>query len=308
MRIARLALLSLLPLPLLVACAGSGSPKPTTDVPPPLTEHVVIVLEENKNYEDVIGKPNMPFLNALAEDHALARNVYAPQHTSPGAGLFLLTGKVITRDRGYAGTVSSANLARELTAAGRTWRVYAEDIPSTGYLGEDVYPYLKRHNPFAYLSDVRDSPEGARHMVPFTEFAKDLKNDALPNFSFIVPNTVNDAHECPRGTKCSREDRLRTADQWLESQISPLLTDSAFSRSGLLIVLFDESENDTKNGGGHVPVVLAGTRIRRGFTSDAELGFESLLRLIVGELQLQNSPGASASAPNMKEFFVSEPR
>jgi phosphatidylinositol-3-phosphatase len=53
---------------------------PPTSAPPagptgmPLYSHVVLVLEENHSYEQVIGNAAMPFLNQLAGNNSLATN------------------------------------------------------------------------------------------------------------------------------------------------------------------------------------------------------------------------------------------
>ncbi len=43
------------------------------------------------------------------------------------------------------------NVVRELTAAGKTWKSYAESLPSVGYTGGDQGAYLRHHNPMSLL-------------------------------------------------------------------------------------------------------------------------------------------------------------
>src|SRR3954467_11504822 len=51
--------------------------------PIPHFEHVFIVVEENENYDDVIGNTaDMPYLNQLATHYGLATNYYANTHPS----------------------------------------------------------------------------------------------------------------------------------------------------------------------------------------------------------------------------------
>jgi len=84
--------------------------------------------------------------------------------------------------------------------ANKTWRSYAESLPSVGYLGGDVYPYFRHHNPFTYFSDVQGTSQ-AGNVVPFSQFAADLSAGTLPNFAFIVPKALHDAHD---GNACGR--------------------------------------------------------------------------------------------------------
>ena len=62
-------------------------------------------------------------------------------------------------------------------------------------MGADSGVYFRRHNPFTYLSDVQNSTSQAAKVVPFTQFATDLANNALPQYSFITPNIMDDAHD-----------------------------------------------------------------------------------------------------------------
>src|SRR3954465_15549824 len=120
----------------------------------PASKHIVLVLEENHSYSSVIGSSSMPYLNSLASKYALATNYYADTHPSIGNYFMLTTGQIITNNDAYTGTVTSDNIVRRIITAGKTWKSYAESIPSTGYIGGDSGRYCKHHNPFAYLSDV----------------------------------------------------------------------------------------------------------------------------------------------------------
>src|SRR5207302_1357522 len=108
--------------------------------------------------------------------------------------------------------VTVDNVVRQLLAAGKTWKSYAEDLPSVGYTGGDQGNYARKHNVFALLSDVANDPAQKQNLVPFTQFATDLANGALPSFANIVPNLCNDAHDCS----------LSTADTWLRTNIAPV--------------------------------------------------------------------------------------
>src|SRR4051812_10600961 len=130
----------------------------------PASKHVVMVLEENHSYSSVIGSSSMPYLNSLATKYTSLTNYYANTHPSIGNYFMLSTGKIITNSDGYTGTVSYDNVVRRIITAGKTWKSYAESIPSTGYTGGDVYPYCKHHNPFAYLSDVVNSSNERQHL------------------------------------------------------------------------------------------------------------------------------------------------
>src|SRR3954470_5048871 len=96
----------------------------------PASQHIVVVVEENHSYSSVIGSSSMPYLNSLANTYALATNYYANTHPSIGNYFMLTTGQMITNNDGYTGTVSSDNIVRRIMTAGKTWKSYAENLPS----------------------------------------------------------------------------------------------------------------------------------------------------------------------------------
>lgn len=295
---------------MLPTCGGTaGSAPASTNQPqlPASSSHVVVVLLENASYSEVIGSSSMPFLNSLANQYALATNYFANTHPSLPNYFMLTAGQIVTYDNAFSGTVSGDNIVRELNNAGRSWKVYAESLPSVGYLGNDVPPYIRHHNPFVYFSDVAGSPAQQQNVVPFTQFATDLGGGSLPNYSFVVPNELNDAHSCPASNPaCTTSDRLSTADHWLQSNIGPLLNNASFSSDGLLVIVFDEAaQSDIQNGGGHIAMVLAGPGVKGGYRSTSMYQHESTLRMTLKRLGVGNFPGASASAPDMGEFFTS---
>jgi acid phosphatase len=274
----------------------------------PQFSHVFIVVEENHSFTDVIGNSNMPYLNGLATANSLATRYYADAHPSL-PNYFELTvgaGTSITGTSGdsFAGVVTQNNIVRALMAAGKTWKSYSESLPSVGYLGDDSGPYLRRHNPFVYFSDVQNSSAEANNIVPFTQLATDITNHTLPDYAFIVPNVNDDAHNCPVGlTTCTDEQMLAAADQWLYANISPLLASAAFKNS-LLIIVFDESvDTDTTLGGGQVAAVLVSPLVHTGYKSTTLYQHESTLRLMMQGLGVTDLPGAAATASDMVEFF-----
>src|SRR3954464_2840833 len=99
----------------------------------PASQHIVVVVEENHSYSSVIGSSSMPYLNSLANKYTLATNYYANTHPGIGNYFMLTTGKIITNNDGYTGTVSSDKIVGRILTAGKTWTGYAENLPASGY-------------------------------------------------------------------------------------------------------------------------------------------------------------------------------
>jgi acid phosphatase len=252
-------------------------------------------VEENHSYSEVIGNSSMPYLNSLASQYGLATQYFADAHPSIPNYLMLTTGLTETLDDSFSGTISDDNVIRQLVKAGKTWRSYAESLPSTGYVGADSGLYVRRHNPFTYLSDVQNDSAQAANLVPFTQFTTDLGNNTLPQYSFIAPNLIDDAHD----------GSLAQADSWLQSNIAPLIANPAFASSGLLIITFDEGNDaDIDHIGGHVATLVISSKAKKGFQSKTTFQHQSALRLILAGSGVQSFPGLAAVAPDMTEFFT----
>ena len=284
-----------------VACGGGSKGVSSVVTPAPVPansptfSHVFLVLEENHSFTDVIGNPAMPYINSLASQYGLAKQYFANGHPSMPNYLMLTTGEEETFDDQFSGTIGDDNVVRELISAGKTWKAYEESIPNAGYLGGDAPPYVRRHDPFSFLSDVQSNPTQAANIVPFTQFASDLAGNSLPQYSFISPDVNNDAHN----------GSLAAADSWLQTNIAPLLASSTFKSGGLLIITFDEAENsDFDHGGGQVATVIISTSSKPNFQSQTLYQHQSTLRLVLEASGVDKFPGQSANAPDMTEFFI----
>jgi acid phosphatase len=292
-------------------CSCGGGPAQITPPPPspgggfPQVSHVVVVVEENHSFSETIGNSAMPYFNSLTPQGGLATQYFANIHNSLPNYFELTVGATVATDDSFTGTITQDNVVRELVAAGKTWKCYAESLPSTGYTGVSVEPYVKDHDPFAYFSDVLNDSVQASNIVPFTQFANDLANDQLPDYAFIVPNQQHNAHDCPPGMSgCTDDTKLASADTWLHTNIDSLVQNVPFQQDGILIILFDESDIiDTQHGGGQVPFLVLGAKVKAGYQSTTLYQHQSTLRLTLEALGVKTWPGDAASAPQMAEFF-----
>lgn len=298
-------------------CGGGSSASNTQAIvndppppPPPVASipsigHVALVVFENQREDKILNNPNMPYLTSLATQNAYAAQYYADVHPSLGNYFMLTTGQIISNDLNFAGVVDVDNLVREIIKSGKSWKAYEEAIPSTGYLGDGPLPYVKTHNPAAYLSDVRNDPAQAANMVSLDQLQTDLTAGTLPNFMFVEPNQVNSMHDCPDTLpNCDNDQKLTVGDTWAKQYIGMLLSNPIFQQDGLLIITWDESWTpDTQDGGGRVLTILVGTKVKPQYVSNTFYQHESTLNMICGAMGL-TCMGNAVTAPSMKEFFV----
>ena len=229
---------------------------------------------ENREYNEIIGRPAAPYLNALARQSAVAANYHAITHPSLPNYLALTGGSTFGYSGSDCGTcsVSHRNLIDQLEAAHISWKVYVEDLPSACSSAASAGAYVRRHDPFLYYRDVADNPARCRSIVPTTTLTSDLAAHSLPRFLWLVPNICHDMHSC--GTY--------TGDRYLRGIVPQLL--AQLGPSGLLFVTFDEGETNSGccgvAAGGHVLTLVAGPGARAGVRSMAPYDHYSLLRTI----------------------------
>jgi acid phosphatase len=268
---------------------------------------VVIVMLENQDYGAVVGNTAvMPFFNTLITQGALSTQFYANTHPSLGNYMFVTAGTNPTGDvDNWAGTWSGDNVVRQLTAAGKTWKVYAESLPSVGYMGGDTADqYIKHHNPFVYFDDVLNSQTQLNNVVPYTQFTTDVAANSLPNYAFVVPNNSHNGHDCPTGgSTCPLSDHLMAIDTWLSTNVGPLMQNSTVMANTVVVVTFDEALTDSTNGGGKIATVFAGPLVKAGYQSTTMYKEESLLRFSLESLGVTTFPNGAANAPSMNEFL-----
>ena len=271
------------------------TPGPTTSVPH--SAHVVLVIEENHTFAQVLS--SMPWLVSMGNSYAYSLDYHADEPGSLLDYLWLSSGSG-EKAFGCSGSnctspITSDNIFRELTHAGVSWKVYLDTLPRQGYMGGNVGAYVDRHNPAKWYSDVINSPQLQQNMVPFTQFAADLASGQLPAYSIIVPDVTHDAHD---GT-------LAQADAWLKTNVAPLLNQPSFQAGGdgLLLITFDECDGAIGACPEQVYTAVIGPHVKRSFQSSLLYKHESALRTILDSLGINVYPGASATAPDMSDFF-----
>src|ERR1700690_1571024 len=87
-----------------------ANPAATAISPRVQVNHVFIVMEENHSYSEVIGNPQMPYLNGLAKAYSTAQGYFANTHPSIGNYFMLTTGQILTNNNSYSGTVTADNV------------------------------------------------------------------------------------------------------------------------------------------------------------------------------------------------------
>jgi hypothetical protein len=284
--VALLAVLALAP-----GCAKTRPGKslglgPTAALPLPRASHVVVLVMENADYEEVIGSIAAPYVNALARRYGLATQSYAISHPSLPNYLALTSGSTqgVSSDCTDC-SVSARNIVDQLESAGISWGAYLEDVPSACFGGAGAGGYAKKHNPFIYYEDVARSPARCHRLMGFPRLAADLRAGRLPTYAWISPNLCDDGHDCG----------VAAGDHCLSRTVPALLQE--LGPHGLLLVTWDEGSSDRGccgvAHGGRVATILAGPDVTPGARERRAVDHYGVLGTIEQALGLPPLAGAA---------------
>jgi hypothetical protein len=256
-----------------IAVPGAGHP------PPPL-DHVAVLVLENRSYEQVIGNPRAPYLNALARHGALATQYYAITHPSLPNYLALTTGGHANVNGDCAACRSAfRSLPNQLETAGIPWRAYFESMRNplaTRWARGSAYN--PHYNPFAYTQALR-APDPMSDVTSFAALHGDLASHSLPRFAWIAPNVWHDGHN----------GRLPVVDRFARSLVPKIVR--GLGPHGVLFITWDEGrDSDVRGahgrGGGHVPLIAVGPAARAGARVSTPANHYALLKTIEEALRL----------------------
>jgi hypothetical protein len=190
-------------LPISFAAAQNDATNSDAASPLSRSNHVVVIMEENRSVD--AARQYMPYLRSLADQYAQGLEVYSDSHGSWLAYGELTSGLAPHGGRGLNGicngdgctqTITIDNLVRHFAAQHKSWRGYFESMPTVGFLGYHFDLYYRRHNPFAFYSDlVYTLPQHSNLVPTWNHMLLDFHNNNLANFTWISPNVVHDADE-----------------------------------------------------------------------------------------------------------------
>jgi hypothetical protein len=257
-------------------------------------DHVVIVIEENHAENEVIGDPNMPYINSLTREGALMTNSHGVTHPSEPNYLALFSGS----DFGYAddactNTVTGRSLGSQLLDKGLGFAWYSEDLPAQGSTtctytppalqaatGDAAAGYREKHNAAVFFQIAGTLP--AFTNKPFTEFPQG-DFDRLPTVSFVVPDQWHDEHDGP-DTAC---------DQWLQQNLDSYKR-WAKEHNSILIVTWDEDDSATTAN--LIPTIIVGAEVIQG-QYNQDINHYNVLRTIENMYDLEPLRNAATADP-----------
>ena len=232
----------------------------------PQYDHVFLIVDENHNYNQIIGNSNAPQINALAGDYGSATRYTGVGDPSLPNYIAMLGGSTfgISDDDPYffpGHTINQPNLMSQLEGAGKSWKGYYQGMPYAGYRGY-CYPakcngipdadtqYVAKHNGVPYFQHMQTSAEFAKQN-PLSQLTTDLTAGTVPNFSYIIADECNDMHGAPpwcvdSGKPGDVDDNWLVAngDKFVGNTVNQITSSPMWSTgNNAIVVTFDEGNN-----------------------------------------------------------------
>lgn len=269
----------------------------------PKPDHIIIVIDENKGYNEIINTPQTPYISRLAKEGALFTDSHGVQHPSQPNYLAFFSGST----QGTKGDeclqdstpFTTPNLGAALLKAGYTFKGYAQTMPSVGYLPcyyqkstlTKAYLYGRKHCPWVNWTGNRENNFPDSLSRPFTDFPTDSADfSKLPTVTFVIPDMDHDMHNNIPNVG-SDTTMIKMGDTWLQQNLSKYI-DWAQTHNSLFILTFDEDNFTPQN---HIPTIFVGPMVKPGEYNDS-INHYNVLRTIEAMYKLSPSGPAQASA------------
>ncbi|MDB5118395.1 MAG: Phosphoesterase family protein [Mucilaginibacter sp.] len=251
-------------------------------------DHIIVVIEENHGYDELIGSANAPFVNELAQSGALFTDSHGVTHPSQPNYLAIFSGSVqkVIGDECLETVTpfTTPNLGAALISHGFTFKGYAQTMPSVGYLTcnykrstlTNAYLYARKHAPWVNWLGDKANGISPSLSLPMEQFPTDYTK--LPTVAFVIPDMDYDMHNIGDPGDAAA---IQRGDKWLKDNLSAY-AQWAKKHNSLLIVTFDEDDFKQVN---HIPTIFAGANINPGKYNE-RINHYSVLHTIEGMYNL----------------------
>jgi acid phosphatase len=281
----------------ILSSCSQGSKNVTTRDGIKVPDHVIVVIEENHGYDQIIGSDSASYINQLAGEGALFTDAHGVTHPSQPNYLAIFSGSTqgITGDQCLEDSTifTTPNLAAALIKKGYTFKGYAQTLPSPDYLKceyqtsaiTDQPIYARKHCPWVdWLGDKKnDIPDSLSQ--PMTSFPKDFNQ--LPTVSFVIPDMDHDMHNIGGPGDSAA---IVRGDKWLKDNLGAYI-EWAKTHNSLLILTYDEDMFTAQN---RILTLFAGANIKPGKYSE-NINHYSVLKTIEAMYGLHVSDTTKAS-------------
>lgn len=264
----------------------------------PTPAHVVVVVEEDHSYNEILGSPfpgiesfptvlpspltQDPNIRQLASLGASMTNMHSVSHPNGITYQALFSGMIPRPDYIPPQPYTQPNIASELIAAGYSFGGYSESLPKTGYTGGDSGQYARQHNAWVDFGNVPKTDN-----LPFSKFPTDYTK--LPTVSYVIPNADDNMHS----------GSVSNADNWLRQDLSNYVH-WIWKHNSMLVITWDESHTSSDQ----IPTIFLGPMVTAGNYGQSLTQANVLSTL--EEMYGLSPTGRSATAPPISNIFSTD--
>jgi hypothetical protein len=258
---------------------------------------LVVIVEENEPYGNIVGNSQAPYLNQLISQGKLFTDYAGVADGSNPNYLAMTSG--LTSEK----SPPSPNVFQAIdgTHGSLTWKEFMESAPgncadgnSASIPGTSVALYTADHDP-AY--SYRGNTTCTSNDVPMTGSTFDPAT--LPDLSYVVPNQCDDMHTLPgSGQACPAyygsnrgSSLIGLGDSWLASVVPSLLAQPGVT----VLITWDEGSVSTTPPE-HLAAVEAGAGVTPGSTDGTAYTHYGLEAGLYRYLGLGTAPNNGATA------------
>ena len=191
----------------------------------------------------------------------------------------------------YSNVTTMADL---LDNAGISWKSYAPTLHQSGY-GFNIYDAIK---------SIREGPEWATNILPYTQFAADAQAGNLPSVTWLAAGEERTDH--PPHSLCFGEN-------WVVDQLNALMQGPDWDSTVVFIVWDDfggvydhvppPAPTDIYGFGPRTAVLAISPYAKSGYISHTVFEFSSVLKFIETRFNLPSMTQRDAQANNMLDMF-----
>ncbi|MEP6583691.1 MAG: alkaline phosphatase family protein [Ginsengibacter sp.] len=256
-------------------------------------QHIVILVLENRAYNQIVGNSQAPYINGLLSNvhTALFTESFGLTHPSQPNYLMLYSGDnqgITNNNLPQNLPFTTLNLGGSLINQGFGFTGYSEGLPSVGSNVATYGSYARKHNPWVNWQGTSNNGIPSSSNRPFTDFPVNF--NLLPTLSFVIPDLDHDMHDGSIGT----------GDTWIQNNLDAYIQ-WCVNNNSLFILTFDEDDGTYNN---QILSFFIGSDIKGG-TYNQPITHYNILRTLEEIYQLPFA-GASADSSAVNGIWLSQ--
>ncbi len=271
-------------------------------------KHIVVIMFENKKYNEVINTADAPFITNLAHKCGTYTNWKDANYKANGQtdgnyaskpNYATLTSGVPPsvhgmKDDSYSKTSNVDNIFNKLKQINKTARVYQSG--STGSCATSNFSGAY-HDPLRYYTNLgaqssNQSTYCNQNDLSINNFMTDVNSGNLPAYSMVLPTNNQNMHN----------NTIASGDAWAQGFLTPLLNSTQY-KSGDTAIFFLWDEDTPIPNALIAPSIKPGSSPPSPAANSAPISHISATRTWQDMLGVSPLLGDSGQAPSLINFF-----